>query len=102
MRIIALKDNGNMVTDEDGINLVATKYFRDLFGPPTLCSIAINELLMEKLEHEDRHFLTAAFSMEETKMVVDNLKQNNSPSPDAISKLTYTTCFKTSLWEILP
>jgi Trk K+ transport system NAD-binding subunit len=102
MRIIALKDNGNMVTDEDGINLVATKYFRDLFGPPTLCSIAINELLMEKLEHEDRHFLTSAFSMEEIKMVVDNLKQNNSPGPDAISKLTYTTCFKTSLWEIFP
>jgi hypothetical protein len=96
MRIIALKDNENTITNEDGINLVATKYNIGLFGPPALSSIGINDLPMEKLDHEDIHCLTAPFSMEEIKMVLDRLKQNPTPDPDALPSEFYQ-----DFWDVV-
>jgi|SRR6187455_1217966 hypothetical protein len=75
LKIQSLMDNGGLVEDEEGINLVAANLYRNLFGPPVSYFVNINDLEMEKLNDDDRDSLTTPFSVSEIK-VVDNLKHS--------------------------
>lgn len=76
MKIQSLMDNGRLVEDEEGINLVAANLYKNLFGPPVSYFVNINDLEMEMLNDDDRDSLTTPFSVYEIKEVVDNLKHS--------------------------
>jgi hypothetical protein len=71
-----------MAQDENGINQLATSFYKNLFGPSQESSISLDDLYMKRLDDDDREFLTSPFSMEEVKDVVFSLKHNSAPGPD--------------------
>jgi hypothetical protein len=82
LKILTLSHGDNMAQDENGINQLATSFYKNLFGPSQDSSISLDNLYMKRLDDEDRDFLTSPFSMEEVKDVVFSLKHNSAPSPD--------------------
>jgi hypothetical protein len=51
------------VSDADGINKIATSYYKDLFGHSVISNINMAQCNMEQLSDDDRSFLTAPFSV---------------------------------------
>jgi hypothetical protein len=51
------------VSDADGINKIATSYYKDLFGYSVISNINMAQCNMEQLSDDDRSFLTAPFSV---------------------------------------
>jgi hypothetical protein len=73
---------GVSVNDSEGINKIASSYYKDLFGPSVLSSINISNLNMNQLSDNERSFLTAPFSINEIKKVIFEMKHNSAPGPD--------------------
>jgi hypothetical protein len=84
IKILSLKNGDNFTEDEEGINLIATKFYKDLFGPSNYTSINMNDWDMNILLEENMDFIIAPFSMKEIKEVLDNLKHNSAPVPDGL------------------
>jgi hypothetical protein len=79
---LTLSHGDSMAQDENGINQLATSFYKNLFGPSQDSSISLDNLYMKRLDDDEREFLTNPFSMEEIKDVVFSLKHNSAPSPD--------------------
>ena len=79
---MTLSHGDNMAQDENGINQLATSFYKNLFGPSQKSSISLDNLYMKPLDDDNREFLTSPFSMEEVKDVVFSLKHNSAPGPD--------------------
>jgi hypothetical protein len=77
-----LNHDGVSVSDVEGINKIATSYYKDLFGPSVLSSINMSHFKMNQLSDSDRSFLTAPFSVDEIKKVIFEMKHNSAPGPD--------------------
>lgn len=85
LKIQSLCQEGLIIEGEDGINKVATDFYRELFGPSYISHINMRNFNMTRLDDNDKSFLTGPlFSVEEVKNVVDNLKHNSAPGPDGL------------------
>jgi hypothetical protein len=82
LKILTLSHGDNMAQDENGINQLATSFYKNLFCPSQESSISLDNLYMKRLDDDDREFLTSPFSLEEVKDVVFSLKHNSAPGPD--------------------
>jgi hypothetical protein len=82
LEILTLSHGDNMAQDENGINQLATSFYKNLFVPSQDSSISLDNLYMKRLDDDDIEFLTSPFSMEEVKDVVFSLKHNSAPGPD--------------------
>jgi hypothetical protein len=82
VKIPFLNHEGVSVNDAEGINKIATSYYKDLFGPSVLSSINMTYFNMNQLSDNDRSFLTAPFSIDEIKKVIFEMKHNSAPGPD--------------------
>jgi hypothetical protein len=84
LKIQELEVDGVLIEDEVGINVVASVFYKNMFGPTNIYFMNMSEIVMEKLKDEDRVILMAPFSEEEIKNVVDNLRHNSAPGPDGL------------------
>jgi hypothetical protein len=91
-----LHQDGVSVNDSEGINKIASSYYKDLFGPSVLSSINISNLNMNQLSENDRSFLTAPFSINEIKKVIFEMKHNSAPGPDG-----FPTEFFQIFWDLI-
>jgi hypothetical protein len=82
LKILTLSHGDSMAQDENGINQLATSFYKNLFGPSQDSSISLDNLYMKWLDDDERELLTSPFSMEEIKDVVFSLKHNSAPGPD--------------------
>ena len=82
VKIPFLNQDGVPVSDADGINKIATSYYKDLFGQSVLSSINMSHCNMNQLSDSDRSCLTAPFSVDEIKKVIFEMKHNSAPGPD--------------------
>jgi hypothetical protein len=87
---------GVSVNDSEGINKIASSYYKDLFGPFVLSSINISNLNMNQLSDNDRSFLTAPFSINEIKKVIFEMKHNSAPGPDG-----FPAEFFQNFWDLI-
>jgi hypothetical protein len=81
VKIPFLNHEGVSVNDSEGINKIASSYYKDLFGPSVLSSINISNLNMKQLSDNDRSFLTAPFFINEIKKVIFEMKHNKKIFP---------------------
>jgi hypothetical protein len=88
--------DGVSVNDSEGINKIASSYYKDLFGPSVLSSINISNLNMNQLSDNDRSFLTAPFSINEIKKVIFEMKHNSAPGPDG-----FPAVFFQNFWDLI-
>jgi hypothetical protein len=77
IRIEALMDNDRAVEDEEEKNRIATKFYRNLFGPSHSSSICMEGVNMDRISNEDKILLTAPFTENEIELVVHTFKQNS-------------------------
>jgi hypothetical protein len=96
VKILSLVHEEDTVVDDNGINRVATAFYKDLFGPSVPSSINMSNLHMNKLNDEDRALLTGPFSIEEIKKVVFGLKHNSAPGPDG-----FPAEFFQDFWDLI-
>jgi hypothetical protein len=82
LKILTLSHGDIMAQGENGINQLATSFYKNLFGPSQDSSISLDYLYMKRLDDDERELLTSPFSMEEIKDVVFSLKHNSAPGPD--------------------
>jgi hypothetical protein len=76
------------VSDADGINKIATSYYKDLFCHSVISNINMSHCNMNQLSDADRSFLMAPFSVEEIKKVIFEMKHNSAPGPPLRKELT--------------
>jgi hypothetical protein len=88
--------DGVFVNDSEGINKIASSYYKDLFGPSVLSSINISNLNMKQLSDTDRSFLTAPFTINDIKKVVFEMKHNSAPGPDG-----FPVEFFQNFWDLI-
>jgi hypothetical protein len=96
VKILSLVHEEDTVVDDNGINRVATAFYKYLFSPSVPSSINMSNLHMNKLNDEDRAFLTRPFSIEEIKKVVFGLKHNSAPGPDG-----FPADFFQDFWDLI-
>jgi hypothetical protein len=96
VKIPFLNHEGVSVNDSEGINKIASSYYKDLFGPSVLSSINISNLNMNQLSDNDRSFLTAPFSINEIKKVIFEMKHNSAPGPDG-----FPAEFFQNFWDLI-
>jgi hypothetical protein len=82
VKTLSLVHEEGTVVDDNGINKVATAFYKELFGPSASSNINMTNLHMNKLNDDDRVLLTGPFVVEEIKKVVFGLKHNSAPGPD--------------------
>jgi hypothetical protein len=61
LKIQSLCQEGLIIEGEDGINKVATNFYRELFGPSDISHINMRNFNMTRLDDNDRSFLTGSF-----------------------------------------
>jgi hypothetical protein len=91
LKILTLSHGDSMAQDENGINQLATSFYKNLFGPSQDSSISLDNLYMKWLDDDERELLTSPFSMEEIKDVVFSLKHNSAPGPDGFPSEFFRT-----------
>jgi hypothetical protein len=96
VKIPFLCHDGVSVNDSEGINKIASSYYKDLFGPSVLSSINISNLNMNQLSDTNRSFLTAPFSINEIKKVIFEMKHNSAPGPDG-----FPAEFFQNFWDLI-
>jgi hypothetical protein len=84
------------VDDADGINKIATSFYKELFGPSVSSSINLTNLIMNQLSNMDRSLLTAPFCINEITKVVFDLKHNSAPGPNG-----FPAEFFQDFWELI-
>jgi hypothetical protein len=96
VKIPFLNHDGVSVSDAEGINKIATSYYKDLFGPSVLSSINLSHFNMNQLSESDRSFPAAPFSVDEIKKVIYEMKHNSAPGPDG-----FPAEFFQKFWETI-
>jgi hypothetical protein len=84
VKILSLVHEDVTVVDDNGINKVATAFYKEIFGPSASSNINMANLHMNKLNDEDQALLTAPFGVDEIKNVVFDLKHNSAPGLDGL------------------
>jgi hypothetical protein len=101
VKIPFLNHEGVSVNDAEGINKIASSYYKDLFGPSVLSSINMSNLNMHQLSDNERLFLTAPFSIDEIEKVVFEMKHNSAPGPDGFPVVFFQKIWDTIQLDIL-
>jgi hypothetical protein len=101
VKIPFLNQDDVPVSDADGINKIATSYYKDLFGHSVLSNINMSHCNMNQLSDSDRSCLTAPFSVEEIKKVIFEMKHNSAPGPDGFPAEFFQTFWDTIQLDIV-
>jgi hypothetical protein len=96
MKIHSLVHNDQVVFEKEEINLIATNFYKDLFGPPSGTHTNMDNFVMDRLNEDDRVKLTSPLSLEELKKVVFYLKHNSAPVPYGLP-----TEFFQDIWDLI-
>jgi hypothetical protein len=96
VKILSLVHEDVTVVDDNGINKVATVFYKELFGPSASSNINMTNLHMNQLNDEDWALLTAPFGVDEIKKVVFVLKHNSAPGPDG-----FPAEFFQDFWDLI-
>jgi hypothetical protein len=68
--ISVLQNNGEEILGETELIKHVTEFYKNLFGPSTVCSLNLNGIDCAQLSEEDRQELVRPFDLEEIKAVV--------------------------------
>jgi mannosylglycoprotein endo-beta-mannosidase len=97
--IFALQDGETLVEGDQNLLKLATKYYKELFGPVESHNIPLDPSLWtqdEKVSSDDNEFLTKPFSIEEVKYALFHMECNKAVGPDKIPIEFFQTC-----WDII-
>jgi hypothetical protein len=84
IRIHSLNSNAVVIHGDKEINEVATEFYKVLFGHPSNSHIYMRNMDMNRLNDEDRIFLTSPFCEKEIKEVVFSHNHNSPPDPNGL------------------
>jgi hypothetical protein len=96
MKIHSLVHNDQVVFEKEEINLIATNFYKYLFGPPSGTHTNMDNFVMDRLNEDDRVKLTSPLSLEELKKVVFYLKHNSALVPYGLP-----TEFFQDIWDLI-
>jgi hypothetical protein len=98
MRILQLKDEGQIIWGNDQLKNHITDYYQGMFGQVGEDHLSLDESLIyiQQVSQEENEFLTAPFTEKEVKEGIIQMKHNKASGPDGFPAEFYQV-----FWEII-
>lgn len=84
-RIFKLQQGNRIITRDEELMSSITSYYKNLFGPSGENSFCLDETRREDIPQVsdlENELLTSAFSVEEVRVAIFQMKHNKAPGPD--------------------
>ena len=98
-RIFTLDQDEGRIEGDAPLKDFITKYYKDLFGPSSETTLEMDESIchdIQQVSAAENEFLTSAFTEEEIRTAIFQMKHNKSPGPDG-----FPAEFYQFFWDML-